>query len=82
MAGQNSEDGLATGLVHKHGLKEGRTKSVSISTSIRLVQAEGDQLLDREEYHYSQLVGSLLYLPVCTKHLTSRGSVGKAHGKA
>ncbi len=58
---------LATELVHKHGLKEGRTKSVPMSTSIRLVQAEEDQLLDREEYHYSELVGSLLYLSVCTR---------------
>ena len=35
-----------TELVHKHGsgLKEGRTKSVSMSTPIRLVQAEEDQL--------------------------------------
>ncbi|KAL0043838.1 hypothetical protein WJX82_000936 [Trebouxia sp. C0006] len=44
---------LATELVRKHGLKEGRIKSVPVSTSIWLVQAEKDQLLDREEYHYS-----------------------------
>ena len=48
-------------------LKEGRTKSVPMSTSIRLVQAEDNQLLDREEYHYSELVGSLLYLSSCTR---------------
>ena len=54
-------------LVHKHGLKEGRTKSVPMSTSMKLVQAAEDQLLDREEYHYSELVGSLLYLSVCTR---------------
>jgi len=62
-----TQERLATELVHKHGLKEGRTKSVPMSTSIRLVQAEEDQLLDREEYHYSELVGSLLYLSVCTR---------------
>ena len=40
------QERLATELVHKHGsgLKEGRTKSVSMSTPIRLVQAEEDQL--------------------------------------
>ncbi len=62
-----TQERLATELVHKHGLKEGRTKSVPMSTSIKLVQAEEDQLLDREEYHYRQLVGSLLYLSVCTR---------------
>ncbi len=56
-----TQERLATELVHKHGLKEGRTKSVPMSTSIKLVQAAEDQLLDREEYHYSELVGSLLY---------------------
>ncbi len=62
-----TQERLATELVHKHGRKEGRTKSVPMSTSIRLVQAEEDQLLNREEYHYSELVGSLLYLSVCTR---------------
>jgi len=62
-----TQERLATELVHKHGLKEGRTKSVPMSSSINLVQAEEDQLLDREEYHYSELVGSLLYLSVCTR---------------
>ncbi len=62
-----TQERLATELVHKHGLKEGRTKSVPMSTSMKLVQAAEDQLLDREEYHYSELVGSLLYLSVCTR---------------
>ncbi len=30
------------------------------------MQAEKDQLLDRQEYHCSELVGSLLYMSVCT----------------
>ena len=38
------QDCLATELVHKHGLKEGRTKSASMITPIRLMQAEEDQL--------------------------------------
>ena len=78
-----TQERLATELVHKHGLKEGRTKSVPMSTSIKLVQAEEDQLLDREEYHYR--ASGQHTIPVSmhkTRHLTSRGSVGKAHGKA
>ena len=62
-----SQERLATELVHKHGLKEGKTKSVPMSTSIKLVQAGEDKLLDKEHYHYSELVGSLLYLSVCTR---------------
>ena len=38
-----------------------------MGTSIRLVQAEEDSVLDREEYDYSELIGSLQYLSVCTR---------------
>ena len=62
-----SQERLATELVHKHGLKEGKIKSAPMSTSVKLVQAGEDNLLDREHYHYSELVGSLLYLSVCTR---------------
>ena len=62
-----SQERLATELVHMHGLEEGKTKSAPMSTSIKLVQAGEDKLLDMEHYHYSELVGSLLYLSVCTR---------------
>ena len=64
---KTTQERLAAELVHKHGLKEGRTKSIPVSTSIMLVHAEEDQLLDREKYHYSELVSSLLYLSVCIR---------------
>lgn len=51
-------------------------------TSIKLRQDSMHNLLNKEHYHYSKLVGNLLYLSVCTRHLTSSGSPGKAHGKA
>ena len=45
-----TQERLATELVHKYGLKEGNTKSTPMGISTRLVQAEEDHLLDREEY--------------------------------
>ena len=45
----------------------GKINSFAMSTSTKLVQAEDDSRLDRKDYHYSELVGSLLYLPVCTR---------------
>ena len=58
---------LATELVSKYGMKEGKTKNVPMSTSIKLVQATEESVLDKEAYRYSELVGSLLYLSVCTR---------------
>ena len=36
-------------------------------TSIKLVQIEEDHSLDRQENHYNELVGSLLYLSEDTR---------------
>lgn len=48
---QTRQERLATELVHKHGVKEGKSKSIPMSTPIKLVQAQEDNLLDQEEYH-------------------------------
>ena len=61
------QERLATELVSRYGMKESKTKSVPMSTSIKLEQAIEDNLLDREAFPYSELVGSLLYLSVCTR---------------
>ena len=62
-----SQKRLASELVDKYGLKEGKTKTVPMSPSIRITQTEDDKVLDKEVYRYSELVGSLLYLSVCTR---------------
>ena len=61
-----TQECLATELVTRHGTKENKTKSVPMSTSIKLEQATENNLLDREAFQYSELVGNLLYLSVCT----------------
>ena len=59
-----TQERLGTELVRRYGIKESKTKSVPMNTSIKLVQATEDSLL---EFPYSGLVGSLLYLSVCTR---------------
>lgn len=58
---------MAKELVAKYGLSEAKTKSIPISTSIKLTRGEEDEALDTSEFKYSELVGSLLYLSVCTR---------------
>ena len=48
-------------------MRESKIKCVPMSTSVKLEQATDDNLLDTEAYRYSELVGSLLYLSVCTR---------------
>lgn len=38
-----------------------------MNSSIKLTQAEEGNILDKDTYRYSELVGSLLYLSVCTR---------------
>jgi len=53
-------------LVAKYESGEVRTKEVPISPSARLTK-EGGKSLDTDRYGYSQLVGSLMYIAVCTR---------------
>ena len=62
-----TQERLAIELVSRYGMRESKTKSVPLSTSIKLEQATEDNLLDREAFPYNELVGSLLYLSVCTR---------------
>ena len=61
------QERLAREFVGRYGLQEGKTKSIPMSTSIKLEPASEDNMLDKESYRYSELVGSLLYLSVCTR---------------
>jgi transposase InsO family protein len=60
-----SQKKLASELVSKYGMQEGKIKTTPLSDSIKLVKEEPN--LDRERYNYAELIGSLLYLSVCTR---------------
>ena len=62
-----SQDRLSSELTDKYGLREAKTKRVPMSPKVQVTQAKEGQLLDKEVYRYSELVGSLLYLSVCTR---------------
>jgi hypothetical protein len=52
-------------LLARYGMEAARRKSVPINPGEKVVR-DGEPL-DRERYPYSELVGSLLYLSVCTR---------------
>lgn len=54
-------------LVNKYGLKDAKIKTVPMSSSIKLTKTSEGSELDKSIYAYSELVGSLLYLAVCTR---------------
>jgi hypothetical protein len=54
-------------LVGKYGLADGKVKAVPMSPSIKLTKTEPGQELDKTAHGYCELVGSLLYLSVCTR---------------
>ena len=53
-------------MVNQFGLQDSKTKNVPMSTSIKLLKSEGEPL-DKTKFGYSELIGSLLYLTVCTR---------------
>jgi hypothetical protein len=61
-----SQRRMALDLVAKYGLEEGRSRTVPLAPSIKLSKDEANPL-DTTKYGYSELVGSLLYLTVCTR---------------
>ena len=62
-----TQERLATELVHRHGLIHGKTKSVPMSPATKLTQAEEGTVLNKEKFQYCELVGSLLYISICTR---------------
>ena len=61
-----SQADMARRLVQQFGLQDCKPRQLPLSPALQLSAAEGD-LLDKETSSYSQLVGSLLYLSVCTR---------------
>ena len=61
-----SQERMTRELVAKFGLSDAKGKAVPISTSVRLAKGDGEPL-DVAVHHYSGLVGSLMYLSVCTR---------------
>jgi hypothetical protein len=52
-------------LVERYGVTSARARSVPLGPGIKLTK-EGE-ILDTEQFPYSECVGSLLYLSVCTR---------------
>ena len=63
-----SQERMVLDVVDKFGITDARPRKVPLSTSAKLSQADdGSEELDTSRYPYSQLVGSLMYLAVCTR---------------
>ena len=61
-----SQTRMTTELITKFNMDDAKSKRIPISTSVRLTANSGE-LLDKDTFNYSQLVGSLLYLSNCTR---------------
>ena len=53
-------------IITTYGMTEGKTKSTPLNAAVPLM-TDGGTTLDTSEFHYSGLVGSLLYLSTCTR---------------
>ena len=59
---------MTNDLVARYGMLQAQPKAIPLAAGTQLVKASDDsQLLDKEQYGYAELVGSLLYLSVCTR---------------
>ena len=56
---------LVSELVDKYGLGECKGKTIPLSPSSKLTKT--GEPLDRDKFGYSELIGSLLYISVCTR---------------
>lgn len=62
-----SQKRMTKDLIHKYGLDNCKTKSVPLSPSSRLTARTQEERLNTKAMPYSELVGSLQYLSVCTR---------------
>ena len=63
-----SQERMTAEILNKYGLSDARPRSVPISAGTQLIGAKSDdELLDTAQFGYAELVGSLLYLSVCTR---------------
>ena len=61
-----SQKRLTSELVEKYGMGDCKAKTVPLSTADKLTKSEGVPL-DKSTHTYTNLIGSLLYLSVCTR---------------
>lgn len=56
---------MTADLLAKYDMTEAKSLSTPLSTSVKLTK-DGEPL-DKEKYPYSQLIGSLMYISICTR---------------
>jgi hypothetical protein len=61
-----SQGRMTAELAAKFGQSDAKPKNIPLSTAVHLTKDEGDPL-DTEQFNYGTLVGSMLYLSVCTR---------------
>lgn len=61
-----SQARMTADLVSKYGVADSKPRNVPLTPGVTLVKGDGD-ILDKVNYPYSQLVGSLMYLAICTR---------------
>ena len=61
-----SQQLITAQLLAKHQLLDAKPTSVPLTASTKLTKEEGKPL-DKQQHGYSQLIGSLMYLAVCTR---------------
>jgi hypothetical protein len=61
-----AQERMTTQLIAKYGLDDAKSKTIPLSPSIKLTKDEGSPL-DKADHDYGNLIGSLLYLSVCTR---------------
>ena len=61
-----SQSRMAADIVSKYGLNDSKAKSIPLNPSTKLVKDTGNPL-NCNLFGYSELIGSLLYLAVCTR---------------
>lgn len=61
-----SQELMTKELVSRYGLEECKPRSIPLPPSAKMSRDDGETL-NKETYSYNQLVGSLMYLSVCTR---------------